>query len=81
MILRDMSYVLKRIPSEALFEFFQLLTKECFKLGIIIPRILIVFEASITFDLRDESLNNGINSWRNATSGLYNEGEYIFSKY
>lgn len=37
----DLSYVMKRIPSEALFEFFQLLVKECFKLGIIIPRILI----------------------------------------
>ncbi len=37
----DLSYVVKRIPSEALFEFFQLLVKECFKLGIILPRILI----------------------------------------
>ncbi len=37
----DVSYVMKRIPPEALFEFFQLLVKECFKLGIIIPRILI----------------------------------------
>ncbi len=37
----DLSYMMKRIPSEALFEFFQLLVKECFKLGIIVPRILI----------------------------------------
>ena len=37
----DVSYVLKRIPAEELFKFFQLLVKECFELGIIIPRILI----------------------------------------
>ena len=37
----DVSHVMKRIPSEALFEFFQLLVKECFKLGIIVPRMLI----------------------------------------
>lgn len=32
---------MKRIPSESLFEFFQLLVKECIQLGIIVPRILI----------------------------------------
>jgi hypothetical protein len=37
----DLSYVLTRIPSEALFEFFQLLVKECVDCGIIVPRILI----------------------------------------
>ncbi len=37
----DLSYVMKRIPSEALFEFFQLLVKDGFKLGIIVPRMLI----------------------------------------
>jgi hypothetical protein len=37
----DLSYVLTRIPSEALFEFFQLLVKECVDHGIIVPRILI----------------------------------------
>ena len=37
----DLSYVLKRIPAEALFEFFQLLVKECVDCGIIVPRILI----------------------------------------
>jgi len=38
---QDISYVMTRIPSEALFEFFQLLVKECIDCGIIIPRILI----------------------------------------
>ncbi|GAI63625.1 unnamed protein product [marine sediment metagenome] len=38
---RDISYVLTRIPAEALFEFFQLLVKECVDCGIIVPRILI----------------------------------------
>ena len=37
----DLSYVLTRIPSEALFEFFQLLVQECVDHGIIVPRILI----------------------------------------
>ena len=37
----DLSYVLTKIPSEALFEFFQLLVKECVDFGIIVPRILI----------------------------------------
>jgi len=37
----DISYVLTRIHSEALFEFFQLLVKECVDCGLIIPRILI----------------------------------------
>lgn len=37
----DLSYVLSRIPSEGLFEFFQLLVNECVECGIIIPRILI----------------------------------------
>lgn len=37
----DLSYVLTKIPAEALFEFFQLLVKECVDHGIIIPRILI----------------------------------------
>jgi len=37
----DLSYVLTRIPSEAMFEFFQLLVKECVNYGIIVPRILI----------------------------------------
>ena len=37
----DLSYVLTKIPSGALFEFFQLLVRECVELGIIIPRILI----------------------------------------
>lgn len=37
----DLSYVLTRIPAEALFEFFQLLVKECVDCGLIIPRILI----------------------------------------
>lgn len=37
----ELSYVLTRIPSEALFEFFQLLVKECVDHGIIVPRILI----------------------------------------
>ncbi len=38
---RDISYILTRIPAEALFEFFQLLVKECVDCGIIVPRILI----------------------------------------
>ena len=38
---QDISHVLMRIPAEALFEFFQLLVKECVDCGIIIPRILI----------------------------------------
>ena len=37
----DVSYVMKRIPAEELFKFFQILVKECIDLGIIIPRILI----------------------------------------
>ncbi len=37
----DLSYVLTRIPSEALFEFFQLLVQECVDHEIIVPRILI----------------------------------------
>ncbi len=37
----DMSYVMKRIPAEELFAFFQLLVKDCIDVGIIIPRILI----------------------------------------
>jgi len=37
----DMSYVIKRIPAEELFAFFQLLVKDCIDVGIIIPRILI----------------------------------------
>lgn len=37
----DLSFVLRRIPSTALFEFFQLLVKECVDHGIIVPRILI----------------------------------------
>lgn len=37
----DLSYVMNRIPANELFAFFQLLVKECIKLGIIIPRILI----------------------------------------
>jgi len=37
----DLSYVLTKIPAEALFEFFQLLVKECVDCGIIVPRILI----------------------------------------
>ena len=38
---QDISYVVTRIPPEALFEFFQLLVKECIDCGIIVPRILI----------------------------------------
>ena len=38
---QDISYVMTRIPAEALFEFFQLLVKECIDCGIIVPRILI----------------------------------------
>ena len=38
---QDISYVLTRIPAEALFEFFQLLVRECVDCGIIVPRILI----------------------------------------
>ena len=38
---QDISYVLTRIPAEALFEFFQRLVKECVDCGIIVPRILI----------------------------------------
>ena len=37
----DISYVMKRIPDEELFKFFQILVNECINLGIIIPRILI----------------------------------------
>ena len=37
----DLSYVLTKIPAEALFEFFQLLVKKCVDCGIIVPRILI----------------------------------------
>ena len=37
----DLSYALTRIPSEALFNFFQLLVKECVDCEIIVPRILI----------------------------------------
>jgi len=37
----DLSYMIKRIPAEELFQFFQLLVKECVDLGIIVPRILI----------------------------------------
>ena len=37
----DISYVMTKIPPEALFEFFQLLVKECIDCGLIIPRILI----------------------------------------
>lgn len=37
----DLSYMMKRIPAEALFNFYQLLVKECIEVGIIIPRILI----------------------------------------
>lgn len=37
----DLSYVLTKIPAETLFEFFQLLVKECVDCGIIVPRILI----------------------------------------
>ncbi len=37
----DLSYVLKRIPSEAFFNFFQILVKESIDYRIIIPRILI----------------------------------------
>ncbi len=37
----DLSYVLTRIPSDALFEFFQLLVQECMDHRIIVPRILI----------------------------------------
>ena len=37
----DLSYVLTKIPSEALFQFFQLLVKECVDCGIIVPRVLI----------------------------------------
>ena len=37
----DVSHVMKRIPAEELFKFFQILVKECIDLGIIIPRILI----------------------------------------
>ena len=37
----DLSHVLTRIPAEALFEYFQLLVKECVDCGIIVPRILI----------------------------------------
>jgi len=38
---QDISYVMTKIPPEALFEFFQLLVKECIECGIIVPRILI----------------------------------------
>jgi len=38
---QDISYVMTKIPPEALFEFFQLLVKECVDCGIIVPRILI----------------------------------------
>jgi len=38
---QEISYVMTRIPAEALFEFFQLLVKECIDCGIIVPRILI----------------------------------------
>ncbi|MBN1800829.1 MAG: hypothetical protein JW891_04940 [Candidatus Lokiarchaeota archaeon] len=37
----DLSHVLTRIPATALFEFFQLLVKECVVYGIIVPKILI----------------------------------------
>ena len=36
----DMSYVIKKIPSEYIFAYFQQLVKECVDCGIIIPRIL-----------------------------------------
>ena len=37
----DISYVLKRIPAEAIYKFFMKLVDECIKYGIIKPRILI----------------------------------------
>lgn len=37
----DLSYIMKRIPAKELFTFFRLLGKECIKLGIIVPRILV----------------------------------------
>lgn len=37
----DFSYMLNRIPAEALFDYFQQLVQECIDYGIIIPRILI----------------------------------------
>ena len=37
----DFSYVLSRIPAEALFDYFQQLVQECIDCGIIVPRILI----------------------------------------
>jgi len=37
----DLSHVLNKIPSEALFDYFQCLVQECMDYGIIVPRILI----------------------------------------
>jgi len=57
----DLSFVLKRIPAHEIFNFFQLLVKECIDYGIIIPRILIWDGQFIR-----SNCNNNKNKYKNA---------------
>jgi len=60
---RDLSHVLTRIPAGAMFEFFQLLVKECIDCGIIVPKILI-WDGQF---MRSNSNNNKKNGCSNYT--------------
>ena len=60
----DVSYVMKRIPAEELFKFFQILVRECIDLGIIVPRILI-------WD--GQFIRSNCNNNKNKDKGAYND--------
>jgi hypothetical protein len=69
---QEISYVLTRIPAEALFEFFQLLVKECVDCGIIVPRILI-------WD--GQFIRSNCNNSKEKDSSKYNDPEAGFCQH
>lgn len=61
----DVSYAMKRIPAKAIFDYFQVLVRECVDLGIIVTRFLI-WDGQF---IRSNS-NNNKNKKKNAYSDL-----------
>lgn len=60
----DLSFVLTKIPAKDLFNYFQLLVKECVDCGIIVPRVLI-------WD--GQFIRSNCNNNKNAGKAVYND--------
>ena len=68
----DISYVLTKIPAEAMFEFFQILVKECVDCGIIVPRILI-------WD--GQFIRSNCNNNKKKNRSVYNDPDAVYCRH